>query len=99
MQPLNYDTIYAGLNPAWWVDTFPTDANTPWPTANIYFQDVAGNTNYFVSTGIETGTGDRTNTVNRLRAETAQYLVVGHCTGGITNVRPGSFQPMPIYFK
>lgn len=99
MQPLDYSTIYDTLDPDWWFDTFPTDVGTPWPTANIYFLGTAGTYNYYVSTGVETGTNDRTNTINRLRAEAAQYLAVSRCTGGITDVRPKSFQPQPIYFR
>lgn len=97
MPHLSYEAIYNALNSSWWVDTFPTDAGTPWPTANIYFEDTAGNTNYYVSTGVVTG--DRVSTVDRLKADTARYLVVGQCVGGITNVKPSSFQPMPIYYR
>jgi hypothetical protein len=97
MGRLSYEEILAALQPSWYVDTFPTDANTPWPTANLYWTDTAGNTDYYVSTGIVTG--GRDNTVRRLRETAAQYLVVGQCVGGITNVRPRSFQVIPIYFR
>ena len=97
MPPLSYDDILAQLRPEWWADTFPTDAGTPWPVANLYWQDTAGNTDYVVSTGPVTG--DRSSTVERLRSETARYLVVSQCVGSITNTRPSSYQPQPIYFR
>lgn len=97
MQRLSYEAIYDALQPSWWLDTHPTDANTPWPTANLYWTDTAGNTDYYVSTGIVTG--GRDGTVRRLREAAAQYMVVGQCAGGITNVAPSNWQPMPIYFK
>lgn len=94
---MTYEAILAALDPTWWFDTFPTDAGTPWPTANIYFEDKAGNYNYYVSTGPVTN--DHTSTVEALRQAAARYLVVGQCAGGITDVKPATFQPMPIYFK
>lgn len=97
MPRLSYEEILADLDPAWWFDTHPTDAGTPWPTANLYWTDTADNTDYVVSTGPITGNRDET--VQRLRESAALVLVVGQAVGGITNVRPRSFQPMPIYFK
>ena len=99
--------IYNALNPDWWVDTQPSGAGTYyWQQAMIYFQDKNGNYHAYGSTGTapENSNGSvepttRQYYVQALMRDTANWLYNAQCSGGITNIEPKNYQPLPIYFK
>lgn len=99
MLPLDYQTIYNALDPSWWRQN-PFYGMTSLYT-DIYFTDTAGTTDVLASSAYtsQTEPADIANVVTHRRESAAQRLVNWHCTGGITNIRPASFQPMPIYFR
>jgi hypothetical protein len=105
MTRLNNTQIFDALNPDWWVDSQQFLNGALWQTAEIFWQDLIGNYHSFSSIGPCTANSDgsvdattRTNYIKDvLMAETVRQIANTGCSGGITNVRPKSYQPMPIY--
>lgn len=103
-QRLSPQQIFVDLDADWWQDNAQFVGGATWQSATIYFQDVIGNWHSYTSSGPCPENPDRTVDpttrqyyVQSLMRDTANYLYNGQCAGGITNIRPASFQPMPIY--
>ena len=97
MQLLDYQQIYADLDPLWWTAS-PFEGQMAYFT-DIYFTDPIGNVGHVPSWGTTSQTGDDlTQYIEYLRGEVARQLV-GHTTGGLTNQRPSAYQVFPIYFR
>jgi hypothetical protein len=86
-------TIYDDILPEWYVIKQPIPGGEEWYSAQLYFQGPTGDYGFYSSVG------PLIYTVDKLRWDAARYMSNSQCTGGITNERPKSFQPMPIYFK
>lgn len=104
---LTKDDIYNLLNYDWWIDNQQFEGGAYYQSANIYFQDTIGNYHYYCSTGACPQNPDYTidpttreyYIKNYLMRDTANWLANGQCSGGITNIEPKEYQPLPIYFK
>lgn len=88
---LPVDTIFAEIDPDWYEVKQPTENGQTWYSAQLYFHGPTGAYAFYSSTGPTTGT------VDALRWDAARYLANAQCSGSITNQRPPSFQPRPIY--
>lgn len=90
---LPVDTIFADINPAWYETKQPTENGQMWYSAQLYFLMPNGQYGFYSSTG------PTSTTITALRWDAARYLENSQCKGGITNIQPTSFQPLPIYTK
>jgi hypothetical protein len=104
MPRLNVQQILADLNSTWWIDNQQFIGGALWQSATIYYQDTIGQWHSYTSTGVCPENPDysidpdtRTNYVQALMRDTANYLANGQCASGITNVQPREWQPVAIY--
>lgn len=79
------EQIYEALEPYWWQNGYTM----------VYFLTKDGEYGDYPSYGFNTSD----EYIDYLRQDTANYLYISGCTGGITNIKPKVFDPKPIYFK
>lgn len=99
--------IYDALNYDWWLDNQINGSGPIFQSADLYFRDGLNNWHNYMSTGCCPQNPDYTldpatrqsYVKNYLMWLAALWLENGQCAGGITNAKPASYQPMPIYFK
>lgn len=104
---MNKQQIYNDLDYDWWTDSQINQSGTVFQSAVLYFQDTLANWHSFTSVGCCPTNPDYTigpttreyYVKDYLMWETTHWLRNAQCSGGITNVKPRDYQPMPIYAK
>jgi hypothetical protein len=104
MPPLSVQAIYDALHYDWWQD-IQNLGNPVYQATSVYWQDLIGKWHIFTSTGPCPANPDGSIDASMreyyvrdtLMWDTARQLANTGCSGGITNVAPREWQPLPIY--